>query len=103
MTMTIFFLLNGMGVVFLLYVLGNFWKEGRRPRNSTGRDATELSRSSAANGFVLTHPIFNSDCGAVSAIRMQALKRDRSDMQDCSGFVEETDEMLLNTRRIYTS
>ena len=28
MAMTIFFLLNGLGVIFLLYVLANFWKRG---------------------------------------------------------------------------
>jgi hypothetical protein len=28
MAVTIFFLLNGLGVMFLLYVLANFWKEG---------------------------------------------------------------------------
>ena len=28
--MTIFLVLNGMAVVFMLYVLVNFWKEGRR-------------------------------------------------------------------------
>jgi hypothetical protein len=30
--MTMFLVLNGMGIMFLLYVLVNFWKEGRRTR-----------------------------------------------------------------------
>jgi hypothetical protein len=30
--MTIFLVLNGMGVIFLLYVLANFWKDGHQPK-----------------------------------------------------------------------
>jgi len=30
MAMTIFYLLNGMGVSFLMYALVHFWSEGRR-------------------------------------------------------------------------
>jgi hypothetical protein len=33
--MTIFLLLNGLGVAFLLYVLANFLREGRQTRNDT--------------------------------------------------------------------
>ena len=57
MAMTIFFLLNGMGVVFLLYVLANFWKEGHRPKSNARKYATEYGRRDWADVFVVTHPI----------------------------------------------
>jgi hypothetical protein len=44
MVVTIFLALNGMGVVFLLYVLVQFWKEGRRPKKCSLRRFTLLSR-----------------------------------------------------------
>lgn len=34
--MTIFLGLNGLGVIFLMYVLVNFLREGRRPRKMPG-------------------------------------------------------------------
>lgn len=33
--MTIFLVLNGMALVFMLYVLVNFWKEGNRTTHSS--------------------------------------------------------------------
>src|ERR1700677_1213098 len=33
MSIAIFLVLNGLGVIFLLYVLANFWREGHRPVN----------------------------------------------------------------------
>jgi hypothetical protein len=68
MAMTIFFLLNGMGVVFLLYVLANFWKEGHRPMNNAPKYAAEYGRRDWANAVVVTHPISNSAQGRLSVI-----------------------------------
>ncbi len=42
MAMTIFFVLNGLGVIFLLYVLANFWKEGHRPQSNVRKHATDF-------------------------------------------------------------
>jgi hypothetical protein len=75
MTITIFLVLNGLGVVFLLYVLGNFWKEGHRAKNVDRKYAMEFGRRDWADVFVVTHPISHSAQGGLSAIPFQA--RDR--------------------------
>jgi hypothetical protein len=75
MAMKIFLLLNGMGVVFLLYVLANFWKEGKRTKIEARKYATEFGRRDWVDVFVVTHPISHSAQGGVSVIPFQA--RDR--------------------------
>jgi len=58
MAMMLFTLLNGLAVVFLLYVLAQFWKEGHRPMKSAPRDrAIEFSTKDKPTVFVVTHPI----------------------------------------------
>jgi hypothetical protein len=59
--MTIFLLLNGLGVAFLIYVLANFLKEGRQKKHG----ALRPYRLSAQYGsdrqvFVVTSPIASS-------------------------------------------
>ena len=44
MAITIFLILNGLGVAFLLYVLANFWKEGHRPKNDARKYAAEFGQ-----------------------------------------------------------
>ena len=73
--MTIFLLLNGVGVVFLLYVLANFWKEGHRPRSGTQKSLGAFRRRDGANVFVVNHPISHSAQGDISVIPLRA--RDR--------------------------
>ena len=75
MAMTIFFLLNGLGVVFLLYVLANFWKEGRRSMNKSRKNAVELGQRDWADLGVVTHPISHTAQGGLSVIPFRA--RDR--------------------------
>ena len=88
--MTIFFLLNGMGLVFLLYVLANFWKEGHRPENATRQFSTALSEGSATSVFVLTRPISHSAGATLSAVPMQISGRGTRDNLDAyRSFVEE--------------
>ena len=72
MAMTIFFMLNGMGVAFLLYVLANFWKEGHRPKSNARKYATEFGRRDWADVIVVTHPISHSAQGGLSVIPFQA-------------------------------
>ena len=79
MAMKIFFLLNGMGVVFLLYVLANFWKEGHRPKSNARKHATEFGRRDWADGFVMTHPISHAAQGGISVIPFQARDRGLND------------------------
>ena len=76
MAMTIFFLLNGMGVVFLLYVLVNFWKEGHRQKKNARKYAAEFGRRDWADVNVVTHPISRSAHGGFSVIPFHA--RDRN-------------------------
>lgn len=68
MAMTIFLVLNGMGIVFLLYVLANFWKEGHRPRNNARKYAAEFGRRDWAAVLVVTHPISHGAQGSLSVV-----------------------------------
>ena len=79
MAMTIFLVLNGVGVAFLLYVLANFWKEGHRPKSHARKHATEFGRRDWADGFVMTHPISHAAQGGISVIPFQARDRGLSD------------------------
>lgn len=66
--MTIFFLLNGLGLVFLLYVLANFWKEGHRLNVDCKNYGSGVDRRDWEDVFVATHPISHSAQGGVSVI-----------------------------------
>ncbi len=56
--MTIFLVLNGIGVVFLLYALANFWKEGHRDghhdRNAHWWSAADFGMWDSADLVVIT-------------------------------------------------
>ena len=65
MAITIFLALNGLAAAFLLYVLANFWKEGRR--------AKKISRPSAdgeawAKVVVVTHPVSHAAHGGMAVV-----------------------------------
>jgi hypothetical protein len=66
--MTIFLVLIGMGVVFLLYVLANFWKDGHRPKTVVQEFEVKPSRGNKAEVVVITHPISISAQGGLSVI-----------------------------------
>ena len=100
MAMKIFFLLNGMGVVFLLYVLGNFWKEGHRSKSNARKHATEFGRRNWGDVFVVTHPISHAAQGGISVIPFQARDRGLSDRPIHSTASRETPE--VPARRIST-
>jgi hypothetical protein len=58
MAMFIFVLMNGVGVAFLLYVLVNFWKEGKRANYRAARSCGHLYMDSAKSEvLVATHPL----------------------------------------------
>jgi hypothetical protein len=78
MSTTIFLVLNGLGVVFLLYVLTNFWKEGHRPMSEERRDVMEFRGRNWSDIVVVTHPISLSAQGGVSVIPFQARGREAS-------------------------
>src|SRR5882672_10961117 len=58
MAMMLFTALNGLGVVFLVYVLIQFWKEGHRQMRPAPRDrAIEFSMEDRPTVLVVTHPL----------------------------------------------
>jgi hypothetical protein len=73
--MTIFYLLNGIGVMFLLYVLANFWKEGHQPKNNAWSYAAEGGRRDRVDMIVVTHPISHFAQGGLSVIPFRELGR----------------------------
>jgi hypothetical protein len=75
MALGIFLMLNGLGVVFLLYVLANFLKEGHRPTSDDRNDVMEYLGRNRADVFVVTHPISLFAQGGVSVIPFQERKR----------------------------
>jgi len=77
--MTIFFVLNGVGVVFLLYVLANFWKEGHQPKNVDRKYAMEFGPRDRADVIVVTHPISHAAQGGISVIPFQARRQELRD------------------------
>ena len=58
MVIILFTVLNGLGVIFLVYVLVQFWKEGHRPMKPATRDkAVEFPVKDSPTVLVVTHPI----------------------------------------------
>jgi hypothetical protein len=66
--MTIFLVFNGLGVAFLLYVLGNFWIEGHRQRNNDQKYARRVNRPEWADVLVATHALSRNAQGGLSVI-----------------------------------
>jgi hypothetical protein len=66
--MTIFLALNGLGVVFLLYVLAGFWKEGHRPKRNNEESEAEFGGRDWTDVIVTTHPISPYAQGGTSVI-----------------------------------
>jgi hypothetical protein len=61
MAVMVFTVLNGLAVIFLLYVLVQFWKEEHRPTKAVRRgQVIELSVKSKPTVLVVTHPISTS-------------------------------------------
>ena len=70
--MTIFLGLNGLGVIFLMYVLVNFWKEVRRPKKNAPRYVADNGHGGWAEVHVVTHPISPSAQRGLSVIPFPA-------------------------------
>lgn len=75
MTTTIFLVLNGLAVVYLLYVLANFWKEDHRSKYTFRPSAEEAQRR--AKVVVVTHPISHAANGGLSVIPFPIRDRER--------------------------
>jgi hypothetical protein len=68
MAITLFLVLNGMSVVFLLYVLAKFWAEGRRPRRTLRKYEVEFGTRNWSNHVVETHAISRDSLGRRAVI-----------------------------------
>ena len=80
--MTIFLVLNGMALVFMLYVLVNFWREGTRTARSGGGTYRLQSPYGRKSGvFVVTRPleVAAGRPDNITAIRFPAAK-ERAEM-----------------------
>jgi len=71
--MTIFLILNGVAVVFLLYVLANFWKDGHRPKNRIQESTIEPLRQNKADVIVMRPPVSHSAKRVRFVIPQQAI------------------------------
>lgn len=71
--MPIFFMLNGLGLVFLLYVLVNFWKEGRRTNRPVRHHTLDGERPRDFEPIIVTHPISHTAQGGISVIPLRLL------------------------------
>jgi hypothetical protein len=75
MALNIFLVLSGLAVVFLLYALSGFWKEGHRSVKNARKYAAELRERNSDETAILTHPIPHNAQGGLPVIPFQA--RDR--------------------------
>jgi hypothetical protein len=78
MAMTIFLILNGLGVVFLLYVLANFSKEARRPKNNARMYEAEFGQGNRIRVAVVARQVSQNPQGGLSVIpfRVRVPNRD---------------------------
>jgi hypothetical protein len=79
MAMILFFVLNGAGVVFLLYVLANFWSEGHPPQNDANVQATEFWRRNRDEEIIVTHSISHTGKGNLHVIPFPVRDRGLAD------------------------
>jgi hypothetical protein len=100
MAMIIFTVLNGLGVVFMLYVLVQFVKEGRRSKNPAARQyEIDLSYMDRPEVMVVTHPISHSAQGGLSVIPLQARKRSLQGKQVLRDSADGTIEIKIPMKR----
>jgi len=99
--MTIFFALNGVGVVFLLYVLANFWKEGDRRKNNATRYKAKFGQRDSGGVIVVTRPISQAAQGGIYLIPFQSQRqelRDQSSREAISNGTAEWPVKRASTR-----
>jgi hypothetical protein len=93
MAMMLFTALNGLGVVFLVYVLIQFWKEGHRPmRPVPGDRAIEFSVKDRPTVLVVTHPISHFAHGGLSVDSRQVRLSGLQDRQRNQALTDRADE-----------
>jgi hypothetical protein len=94
MAMMLFTLLNGLAVVFLMYVLVQFWKEGHRSEQPDARErVTEFAVERKPTVVVVTHPISNNAYGGLSVVSSRAPLSSLQDGPIHGNSAREGDEM----------
>jgi hypothetical protein len=101
MAMTIFFVLNGVGIVFLVYVLASFWKEGHRTPGNARKAASKIRQRDWPEVFVVTRPISLSaeDCFSVIPFRVRDRSNERPAHGTASRKTTEASERRISTRQ----
>jgi hypothetical protein len=106
MAMTIFLVLNGVGVVFLIYVLASFWKEGhppknpRNPRNDDRKYAGQFGQCDYSDVIGATHPISHAAQSGLSVIPFESRRQELRDKPSRGAISRGTVEVPV--RRIST-
>jgi hypothetical protein len=90
MAMTIFFALNGFGLAFLLYVLANFWKEGRRSKKTARTYESEFGERDGADVIVVTTPMSPNTWYAPAVIPFRSRPVDLGDRTESKPASRET-------------
>ena len=94
--MMIFAVLNGLGVVFLVYVLVQFWKEGHRPIKPAMRDRLiEFPVKDSPTVLVVTHPVSHCAHGGLSVVSSEVWRSGLQDRQLHRESPDGADETLL--------
>jgi hypothetical protein len=94
MAMMLFTLLNGLGVVFLVYVLVQFWKEGHRSEQPDASGSViEFSVERKPTVVVVTHPISNNAHSGLSVVSSRARLSSLQDGPIHGSAAAEADEM----------
>ena len=96
MAMMIFAVLNGLGVVFLVYALVQFWKEGHRPIKPAMRDRLiEFPVKDSPTVLVVTHPVSHCAHGGLSVVSSEVWRSSPQEGQLHRDSPDGADETLL--------
>jgi len=76
--MTIFLFLDGMGVLFLLYVLAKFWKEGHVAKREDHESAAAASPMKREGVIVMAKRHSPSGVGGADAVALPFRSRERT-------------------------
>lgn len=82
MAIKLFVMLNAMGVVFLIYVLANFWREGSRTKSETRPDEFDFMQEERPAVLVVTHLVAHGTNGSGSVIPLQLRREGFAGSQD---------------------
>ena len=98
--MTVFLLLNGLGVIFFLYVLGAFWREGHQRRNRSPEFAAGFSPRDGVSILVVAEPISGQENAGSSVIPFSMPRREAAEQKAHRALATQASEFPV--RRIST-